>query len=350
MFLLQKLNTSAAATLRADDVDLDVAQSTTKASAKRLRTESSLATDAPYGRPATVTDAHGSTAAVTSPTDSQVTFGAPESSAESHTPGPVAARKITWDDLKTASQLHPDFPTVISLADDDRSWEIWCDICGANVKVDEHGNPDGLFDGASGLYKHIVDAHVGNFANDDLIVKHFKFRKVSIKDRKAIRSGKEPGVTIAPRTPFSDKKSPSNKQTNKRPREDAEEGEATPEDTDSDLPTHKKKRQSAIVGRKRLAFQYDYYGQPKSAKTTKRKTNATKRQQLEVASEASEDLDQVEDQFRNIFESPKSQMSSKPNIMAPHKAGPETVRAQAGQPSDEKGDEEALLAAMESEA
>jgi hypothetical protein len=316
-----------------------------------MHTESSSVTNEKHEDTPAVTGITSSTAAVNSPTDSQVTFGAPESSDESRTIKPVTTKEITWNELQNASQLHRDFPTVICLADDDRSWEIWCEVCGGNVKVAEHGNPDGFFDGASGLYKHVVDTHVGGYANDDFVVKKFKFRKVSMKDHKAIRCGKEPGVTIGLRTPWSDKKSPGTKRTNKRSREDAEEGEALAGDTNADVLTTKKKRQSAIVGRERTAFQYEKYGQPTTtAKVSKKKTEPAKTQQLKTSFEGPGTSGTVKDQPCSISATTKTQRSPKQNTVVQHSVFPETTPAQFGQPGDETDDEEVRSVAKESGA
>ena len=216
------------------------------------------------------------------------------------------------------------------------------------MKVDEHGNADGVFDGASGLYKHIVDAHAGNYANDDFAVKKFKFRKVSIRDHKAIRSGKEPSVTIGLRTPRTDKKSLSSKQTNKRSRDDADEGEAIGGDSDSDVPTTKKKKcQTAIDGRKKTVIQFEKFGQPTTTtKAPKKKNQPVKTKQLKSSSfEGPGTPDTVKNQPRGISATPKTQ-----HIMVQHRVFPEAVRAQFGQLGDDKDDEEALPVAKESGA
>ena len=343
----QKLNKSAAAVLFSDDENPDVAQTDTEASLECMHTKPSNAADEQYEVIAAITGIDSSTA-VNSPTDSQVTFGAPESCDESRTIVPMTAKEITWNDLQKASQLHYKFPTVICLADDDKSWEIWCGVCGSNVKVDEHGNAAGIFDGASGLYKHIVDAHVGNHANDDFVVKKFTFRKVSIRDHKAIRSGKEPSVTIGLRPPRTDKKSRSSKQTNKRSRDGAEKGEVIAGDSDSDVPTTKrKKRQSKTVGRERMVFQFEQYGQPTTTtKAPKKKNQPVKTKQLKSSSfEGPGTPDTVKNQPRGISATPKTQ-----HIMVQHRVFPEAVRAQFGQLGDDKDDEEVLPVAKESGA
>ena len=154
--------------------------------------------------------------------------------------------------------------------------------------------------------------------------------------------------TIGLRTPRTDKKSRSSKQTNKRSRDGAEKGEVIAGDSDSDVPTTKrKKRQSKTVGRERMVFQFEQYGQPTTTtKAPKKKNQPVKTKQLKSSSfEGPGTPDTVKNHPRGISATPETQ-----HIMVQHRVFPEAVRAQFGQLGDDKDDEEALPVAKESGA
>lgn len=214
-------------------------------------------------------------------TDSQVTFGAPETPDLVPSPESATPSKVTYGDFQKVSQLHNAYPTVFCLPNSEYS-EFWCGICDANVDVDAMGTPTKFFDGGIGLYNHIVQEHFDSTNAVDVaaILKRFKWRKISKKDRDLISQGKQPNTTIIMRVPWSGKKAPDDTQPEKRTREVDAEGEGTAKIISLDEPPSKRRRTertAAITGNQNRQADLNKNPYRNMGSETKKKT-PTKRQ------------------------------------------------------------------------
>ena len=190
-----------------------------------------------------------------SPTDSQVTFGAPETPVKVSDPGSTTQNDLPYLDLQNASLLHDRYPTVFSMPNgmDNKYSESWCEVCGVNVEVSAMGMPTKFFNGAVGLYDHILNEHFNgrDAADYAAIVKKFKCRRISQKDQDLISEGDQPNTAIVMRVPWFGKMTPNNKQAEKRAMGAEQEGDESGIIIDSEMTANKRRRTlrtTAIAG------------------------------------------------------------------------------------------------------